>query len=307
MLLNEFPDLNWLKRQVNARFEDQKGLHGRRLKQPGWPSVVLNAKSGETFRDNIKGPFSLFGNVAGKSLVQVDNRQVNVDDDHFFITNSGQNYSLGIDEKSHTETFNVHFGEHFADELIQSRKLSIEKLLDDGFQRPALPFAFHNRLIRKTKEINGLINDLRFNRDELKEEELLVQLFLVVMEDELQLQKSLQNIPSIKKSTRDELVKRILFTADYIHEFCDQSLSLDELANVSALSKFHFLRLFKVAMGKTPHQFVTEVRISKSIRLLTNTREEIRHIAHRVGFPDSSSFSRAFFRQAKVYPTQFRQ
>jgi AraC family transcriptional regulator len=306
MVLNEFPDLTWLKRQINSHFENRSGWKGRILKERGWPTVLLNVKTNGISRDNIIGPFSLFGNLNGSSFVKVDNRKVKVNDDHFFITNAGQNYSLESDEKSKTETFNIHFGDQFADQLIQSQSSSIEKIIEGQYKKSFDLFSFRNRLIRKTNRVNEIVNTLRFNKDELMEEELLAKLFTELFEDELKLKKSTLSLPSIKTSTRDELIRRILLSTDYIHEFYNQQLSLDELAGVSALSKFHFLRLFKIAMGQTPHQFITQIRIEKSKELLTNSRQEIKQIADRVGFNDSSSFSRAFHQNVGAYPSQFR-
>ena len=305
MVLNEFPDLTWLKQQISSQFENRAGWKGRILKEQGWPTVLLNVKTTGISRDNIKGPFSLFGNLKGTSFVKVDNRKVKVTDDHFFITNSGQNYSLEVDEKSATETFNIHFGDQFADHLIQSQSASIENIMENEFERERL-FSFHNRMIRRTKKVNDVLLSLQLNKDELKESELLTQLFLELFHEELKLNKSVKSLPSIKQSTREELIKRILLSTDYIHEFYDQQLSLDELSAVSCLSKFHFLRLFKIAMGQTPHQFITQVRIEKSKELLTNSQQEIKQIADRVGFIDSSSFSRAFYQNVGAYPSQFR-
>ncbi|MBI1770655.1 MAG: helix-turn-helix transcriptional regulator [Bacteroidetes bacterium] len=306
MVLNEFPDLIWLKRQISSRFENRAGWNGRILKEQGWPTVLLNVKTSGISRDNIKGPFSLFGNLKGSSFVKVDTRKVKVSEDHFFITNSGQNYSLEIDDKSKTETFNIHFGDQFADQLIHSQSSSVEKIMEERFQTPIHSFSFHNRLIRKTKEINELLLELQSNKDELKEEELLSHLFIELFREELKLTHATKALPSIRESTRSELVKRILLSTDYIHEFYNQQLTLGELANTSCLSKFHFLRLFKIATGQTPHQFITKVRIEKSKELLNNSNEEIKQIADIVGFSDSSSFSRAFHQHVGAYPSQFR-
>src|ERR1041385_2269379 len=150
MVLNEFPDLTWLKQQINSRFENRIGVNGRILKEQGWPTVLMNVKTPEVSRDNIKGPLSLFGNLKGNSFVKVDNRKVKVTDDHFFITNSGQNYSLEVPEKSTAETFNIHFGDRFADQLIQSQSSSIEKIMETEFES-GQHFFFHNRMIRRSK------------------------------------------------------------------------------------------------------------------------------------------------------------
>jgi len=305
MVLNEFPDLNWLKNQANSRFENRNGWNGRILAEQGWPTVLLNVKKAGVFRDNIKGPFSLFGNLSGSSFVKVDNRKARVGDDCFFITNASQTYTLEIDPKTEAETFNLHFGDCFVEELIQSHSSSIEKLVDEC-QGPVRPFLFHNRLLRKTDNANRLITSLKTNKEGLRETELLSELFTELFDEELKLSRSAKELPSLKKATRDELIKRILLSTDYIHEFYNQSLSLDELANASCLSKFHFLRLFKIAMRQTPHQFITHVRIEKSKELLKSSNLEVKYIADSVGFSDSSSFSRAFYQHVGAYPSQFR-
>jgi len=305
MVLNEFPDLTWLKNQANSHFENRSGWNGRILTERGWPTVLMNVKASGIFRDNIRGPFSLFGNLNGTSFVKVDNRKVKLNDDCFFITNAGQNYTLEVEQKSETETFNIHFGDRFCDDLIQSQSISGNKLLDQG-QHSTQPFSFHNRLMRKTEKVKQLISAIKTNTDELREAELLSALFVELFTDQLKLNRTATDFPSLKKSTRDELMKRILLSTDYIHEFYNHSLSLDELAKVSCLSKFHFLRLFKIAMGQTPHQFIMQMRIEKSKELLRGSNLEVKHVADSVGFADSSSFSRAFYQYAGAYPSQFR-
>lgn len=66
MILKEFPDINWLKRQIKSNFENRKTWENIRLKQSGWPSVILNVKTSGVERTAIKGPFTLFMNHSGK-------------------------------------------------------------------------------------------------------------------------------------------------------------------------------------------------------------------------------------------------
>lgn len=303
MILNEFPDLEWLREQIRTRFERRKRWDGEQLAHTGWPNVMLQVKAGETFRDNLEGPFSLFGNVSGTSWVTVDNRRIKVDEDHFFISNQGQTYTLEIDKSMPAETFNIHFGEHFAEEAIQSFH-ALSHLLENSFEVRPTAFAFHNRLIRKTPAIQRLVNDLRQNKDPLREEEKLLDLFRLVYLDEQQVTGIEDHLPPVKQSTREEVLKRILLSIDYIYTFYSRPLSLHELAAVSCLSRFHFLRLFKAAVGKTPHQFITEVRLQKAMELLSS-RMEINQVARRVGFDNPSSFSRLFYNQTGQYPSEF--
>ena len=121
MVLKEFPDLNWLKSQIDQRFANRQAWGGGTLREQGWPTVILNTTTRQVNRDNIRGPLSLFTNISGTSWVSVDRRQVSINPDFFLLTNPDQHYSLEIDQKTDsTETFNIHFGTHFAEEVMTS-------------------------------------------------------------------------------------------------------------------------------------------------------------------------------------------
>jgi len=307
MVLHQFPDLQWLKKQAEMRFANRKASDGTLLPHQGWPTVILNTHAGQTYRDNIRGPFSLFTNLSGESFVEADGRNTRIKENFFFLTNHNQHYTLEIDKHQQTETFNIHFGEHFADSVVSSFQ-SPEKLLDDQFQIPAQPLAFHNRLQPHDGKTKNLILKIKAasNPNSLWIEENLYELMTHLFSLEKVMKKKALELPAIKSSTKCEIFQRLLLATDYIFSFYDRELSLEELANVACLSKFHFLRLFKIAFQKTPHQFINDVRLQRAKELLHNTSFDVHTIARDTGFANSSSFSRMFRQQTGVYPTQFR-
>ena len=98
----------------------------------------------------------------------------------------------------------------------------------------------------------------------------------------------------------------MLNVSDYIHAHLNEDLSLEQLASIGCFSKFHFLRLFKIAFNKTPYQFINEERVRMGRQMIERTRIGINEIAHSLGFTNPSSFSRMFFNQTGLYPTQLR-
>jgi len=83
-------------------------------------------------------------------------------------------------------------------------------------------------------------------------------------------------------------------------------LTLDELARVAGLSRFHFLRTFKRVTGVTPHQWLLRARLRAAARLVAGTREPITTIALDVGFGDLSNFVRSFRAEFGMSPGRFR-
>lgn len=309
MILHEFPDLEWLKRQSNRHFSDRQGWNGRILKQEGWPNVVLNTSVKQVYRDNILGPVSMFSNLSGSSYVRTGSHSAKIEVGSFFMTNQDQRYTLIIDQKENqTETFNIHFGTSFADEVLASVSRSPEYLLDNNFEKPLVASCFYSRLYKTDDVFHRIVGRIRRSTGPgtLGEEEQLYELLLHLARQQHLIKTEEKRIPAIKASTREEILKRLCHATDYIQSFYDQDLSVEELAKVSCLSRFHFLRLFKKAFQKTPYQFIIEVRIQKAKELLVHPDLSIHHIANRLGFENPSSFSRLFFKQVGVYPTQFR-
>jgi AraC family transcriptional regulator len=64
----------------------------------------------------------------------------------------------------------------------------------------------------------------------------------------------------------------------------DQQISLAELAAVCGISVFHFTRAFRQATLRSPHAFLTELRLEKAKEQLEQTHLSITSIALSYGF-----------------------
>jgi AraC-like DNA-binding protein len=82
-------------------------------------------------------------------------------------------------------------------------------------------------------------------------------------------------------------------------------LDLDRVADEACFSKFHFTRLFKTIYGRTPHQYLTHVRIEKAKELLA-AGEPVAAVCFRVGFDSVSSFTGLFKRRTCRTPRQYQ-
>ena len=94
---------------------------------------------------------------------------------------------------------------------------------------------------------------------------------------------------------------------DMIEDRISENLTLSDLATFSQTSKFHFIRLFSEATGRTPYQYIQHRRIERARLLLMTTEQTVADIGTLVGFGDAPNFSRTFSRHVGLSPTQFRQ
>jgi AraC-like DNA-binding protein len=82
-------------------------------------------------------------------------------------------------------------------------------------------------------------------------------------------------------------------------------LSLVELAALSGISRFQFIRAFAREVGITPHAYVIQRRVRLAQRLLANG-QSVSQAAIGAGFSDQSHLTRAFVRQFGVTPGSYR-
>ena len=82
--------------------------------------------------------------------------------------------------------------------------------------------------------------------------------------------------------------------------------SLAGLARDAAMSRYHFLRMFRQVIGMTPHQYVLRMRMHRAAVRLRRSDEPVSTIALDAGFNDLSTFNRRFRRIIGASPTAFR-
>lgn len=94
---------------------------------------------------------------------------------------------------------------------------------------------------------------------------------------------------------------------EYIHFNLDQTITIGDLAKLSELSDFHFLRAFRQSFGTTPHRYLILQRIEKAKELLTLSNMPLGELARLVGYGSSETLCRAFKAEGLPPPQQFRK
>lgn len=83
-------------------------------------------------------------------------------------------------------------------------------------------------------------------------------------------------------------------------------ISLEELVEISNMSRRNFIRTFESTMGTSPIKFLIARRIQEATKLLRTTDRSITDIAFDIGFSDSNYFSRQFRKAIGLSPRQYR-
>ena len=106
--------------------------------------------------------------------------------------------------------------------------------------------------------------------------------------------------------TYNDYIQRINKVVAYINDHLDESLDLKTLAEVAALSEFHFHRVFKALKGESIGAHISRLRIEAAARLLRYSALSIEDIAFNIGYEAPAALSKAFKNQYGITPTQYR-
>ncbi|MDX3905325.1 MAG: AraC family transcriptional regulator [Pigmentiphaga sp.] len=79
----------------------------------------------------------------------------------------------------------------------------------------------------------------------------------------------------------------------YMDERLAEDISLAELAALCGLSRYHFLRCFKSALGVSPYRYLTAMRVERARHLLATTDHSVSYIASACGFASGGAMGRA--------------
>jgi len=106
---------------------------------------------------------------------------------------------------------------------------------------------------------------------------------------------------------RTNYAKRLARVTAYIYEHLDEDIDLAVLAEVAALSPWHWHRIYHALHGETVAATVRRLRLQRAAADLANTTLAIEDIARRAHYEAVPSFSRAFCAAYGLPPAQYRE
>jgi len=92
----------------------------------------------------------------------------------------------------------------------------------------------------------------------------------------------------------------------YLMEHLPDPISLEVLQRYTGYARSTLIDAFLRHLGVTPMERLTQLRIDRAARMLTETRLSITHIAGAVGFASSQHFATVFRKHMLLSPTAYR-
>jgi DNA-binding response OmpR family regulator len=100
----------------------------------------------------------------------------------------------------------------------------------------------------------------------------------------------------------------ILHITQIIHDNIDsEELTIDFIANETAVSKIQLYRKIKEITKKTPTEFIRAIRLKHASKLLKTTNKTVQEVLYDSGFNNKAYFYREFFKQYNMTPKEYRE
>jgi AraC-like DNA-binding protein len=113
--------------------------------------------------------------------------------------------------------------------------------------------------------------------------------------------RSARMVPSRKKVSKECAAAR-----RYIDSHFRDNLTLDQLAEIVHINKYHMVHSFTKAYGVSPINYLLSLRLQESRYLLQSTDHSMAQISQMVGFSSPCYFSQVFHKAMGMSPREYR-
>ena len=278
-----------------------------RSKEIGNAIIWANSTS-SYYYPNHESPYLFLANFEGVGNYHLNGRSIAISDRFFYLINAGDDLEIMFQRNQSRQTVIVMFASDLIREISDVTRLKTEQLLDNfGFTDtglinvPAIPFEY-------SKIIRDYLSDLKLNgiSCENGHDDFFYQIADSLFSHATKESDKLCKIPAIRKSTRQELYRRVLLGKTFMEDSLTNPVRLDKISNEACLNKFHFLKLFKAIYGISPHQYVTKLKLDKARQLLNAGKHSVVEVCQMIGFESQGSFTNLYKRHFGVAPSIHR-
>ena len=229
----------------------------------------------------------------GTETYHLDRRHVTVSDDTFLVLNEGRVYGSLIDAPSDTYSFSIFFRPGLGAEIAAGFDEPLDRVLDGGGAAHRSAPEFDESLRPHDSAISPVLRHIQRHvaagwRDEAWLEEQCQFLVARLVRAHRAGAAPRADVASLRAAQRGELDRRVKRALDFMHSHLSEPLSLADIAAAVHLSPFHFLRVFRIATGRTPAGQLRILRTRRAQALFETTALSHSEIASRVGMSRSS-------------------
>jgi AraC-like DNA-binding protein len=277
----------------------------------GKESAIICARSRRAEYPDYRQLLSIKAVGGGVEDYFIDGRHISVDGDTFLIINGGRTYGSSIESLAPVHSFSIFFDPSVVAQTWTSLRLAPEAVLDELDRTSSALPEFSERLHHHDRLVSPALHHIRRHieaglENELWVEEQLIFLLHRMLRLEGHLRRQQDRVQAVKRSTRQELDRRLALGVDFICTHFREPITLVQIATAAGLSPFYFLRQFRSAYRCSPGKYIQRRRCRAALELLRESQWTIAMIAEHVGLGTRSSLCRRIKSEFGVEPRTLR-
>lgn len=277
-------------------------------------SMIFHSLVTDFAKDETDSGLSVKLVLDGQETYTIDNIHHRIRPGNFLLVNEHQQFKCRVQSTRRVEGLCIYLDPAIVRDAYAGRLLGHRKMLDcDGkTDLPEINFVEkiyalgENRLGGFLQKMSPALRDPEV-RQQIDFEQFFLDLTENLVSSQHEIRQSLDNLEVERRATRHEIFRRVSIARNYIDENFLEDISLDLLADMSFLSKYHFLRCFKQVYGSSPYQYLLIRRLERGKELLQCPRHSLTEIAYLTGFTDRRAFNKAFKKAVGISPGSFRE
>lgn len=160
------------------------------------------------------------------------------------------------------------------------------------------------------ERIRGLLDKMNLESEKRElgyQFSLKSDLFLLITLLLREIPKQVKEPKKINKLGTQDVLEKLDEIFNYVEAHYQETLTLQDIAEVSGYSSFYFTKFFKKNTGKTFLTFLNEYRIDKAKWLLINSDLPVSEIITQTGFESDKTFYRLFKNSMSMAPLEYRR
>lgn len=242
-------------------------------------------------------PYSVKYVTEGTERYKMDHSSFEVGQGQYLIVNANDEFTIDFDANEYAHGICIYPSEEMIRSAYEAKQLSLDKILEKDSNNQ-YHFLHQVNSTAKTqtgkyldKNLPQLIQKLQ-KGDQLDLDAFFLDLVDYMVIDQINIDKKLINHSASKRATKEELFRRISLAKDFISDNFKEKVNIDLVAEMSCLSKYHFLRSFKEFYGMSPYQYLLSFKLNEA-KKLRNQGLSYNEISLEVGFSDPKNLRKS--------------
>lgn len=252
------------------------------------------------YYDSSANPLMIMYFKKGSGKFIGKNERIFIKDNSFLVLNPNEGWEYINTSKQYIDVLCFGISNSFNSNFTHYLKTESQQLLDDPYEWSSTTDFFLEQALLADYFASGKLLEHIYDKsneyefDFLSPEELSIEILKSVFKEQRLGHKISKEIEVKKQSTKEETLKRLLRAYEFINDSINEQIHMDQLSQVSSLSKFHLYDSFKKTFGKTPHQYINRLKVAKAKEQIKRGNLSVSEVSDMFGFSDLPVFSKVF-------------